>query len=160
MRPTTAPKTKNTATGGATNFRRSWPPGKNVLKPLRRPKAELEAEARAKQEQEEAQRQAKSERNGKPKQSKRKSQRKDPKPKDKDQRNFTGPESRIMRNSDEAFIQAYNAQATVDAETQIIVAVDLAYPEDRQTIRRQTKKSPPPSRREHPTSHISPRTSS
>ena len=47
------------------------------------------------------------------------------KPKDKDQINFTDPESRIMKNSDKAFIQGYNAQAAVDAETHIIVAADL-----------------------------------
>ncbi len=47
------------------------------------------------------------------------------KPKDKDQINFTDPDSRIMLNSDKAFIQAYNAQAAVDAETHIIVAADL-----------------------------------
>jgi len=46
-------------------------------------------------------------------------------PKDKDQRNFTDPESRIMKNSDKAFIQAYNAQAVVDSQSQIIVAADL-----------------------------------
>ncbi len=47
------------------------------------------------------------------------------KPKDKDQINFTDPDSRIMRNSDKAFIQGYNAQAAVDAETHVIVACDL-----------------------------------
>jgi hypothetical protein len=47
------------------------------------------------------------------------------KPRDKDQINFTDPESRIMKNSDKAFIQGYNAQAAVDAETHIIVAADL-----------------------------------
>jgi hypothetical protein len=31
-----------------------------------------------------------------------------------------------MKNSDKAFIQGYNAQATVDAETHIIVAADLS----------------------------------
>jgi len=46
-------------------------------------------------------------------------------PKDKAQRNFTDPESRIMRSSEGAFIQGYNAQAAVDAEHQIIVAADL-----------------------------------
>jgi len=39
------------------------------------------------------------------------------KPKDKDRINFTDPDSRIMRNSDKAFLQGYNAQAAVDAET-------------------------------------------
>lgn len=46
-------------------------------------------------------------------------------PEDKAQRNFTDPESRIMRSSEGAFIQGYNAQAAVDAEHQIIVAADL-----------------------------------
>lgn len=46
-------------------------------------------------------------------------------PKDKAQRNFTDPESRIMRSSEGAFIQGYNAQAAVDAEHQIIVVADL-----------------------------------
>jgi transposase/signal recognition particle subunit SEC65 len=43
-------------------------------------------------------------------------------PKDKAQKNFTDPDSRIMKNSDKAFIQGYNAQAMVDADSQIIVA--------------------------------------
>ena len=42
-------------------------------------------------------------------------------PKPKDQENFTDPESRIMVNGDKAFVQAYNAQAAVDEEHQIIV---------------------------------------
>jgi len=42
-------------------------------------------------------------------------------PKPKDQENFTDPESRIMVNGDKAFVQAYNAQAAVDEESQIIV---------------------------------------
>lgn len=42
----------------------------------------------------------------------------------KKQRNFTDPESKIMRK-DKTFIQGYNAQAAVDAERQIIVACDL-----------------------------------
>ena len=46
-------------------------------------------------------------------------------PKDKDQRNFTDRDSRIVKNSDKAFIQAYNAQAIVDGKSQIIVAADL-----------------------------------
>jgi len=45
-------------------------------------------------------------------------------PKDKDQRNFTDPESRIMKSA-EGFIQGYNAQAAVDAEYQVIVAQGL-----------------------------------
>ena len=42
-------------------------------------------------------------------------------PKPKSQRNFTDPQSRIMKGRD-GFIQAYNAQAAVDADAQIIVA--------------------------------------
>ena len=38
------------------------------------------------------------------------------------QRNFTDPDSRIMRDADKAFIQAYNAQAAVEGSHQIIVA--------------------------------------
>jgi hypothetical protein len=47
-------------------------------------------------------------------------------PKDKDQRNFTDPESRIMKDgSNKAFIQGYNAEIGVDCDTQIIVAADV-----------------------------------
>jgi transposase/predicted nucleic acid-binding Zn-ribbon protein len=42
----------------------------------------------------------------------------------KAQKNFTDPESRIMKSKD-GFVQAYNAQAAVDAEAQIIVAHDV-----------------------------------
>jgi len=47
-----------------------------------------------------------------------------PTPPDKAQRNFTDPESRIMKTAD-GFEQAYNAQAVVDAESQVIVAAGL-----------------------------------
>jgi transposase len=46
-------------------------------------------------------------------------------PKPKAQRNFTDPESRIMLDSQKAFVQAYNAQAAVDHESQVIVAVEV-----------------------------------
>ena len=42
------------------------------------------------------------------------------KPAPKDQYNFTDPESRIMRGAD-GFVQAYNAQAAVEPELQLIV---------------------------------------
>jgi transposase len=45
-------------------------------------------------------------------------------PKDSAQRNFTDPESRIMKSHD-GFIQGYNAQAAVDADSQVIVAQGL-----------------------------------
>lgn len=45
------------------------------------------------------------------------------KPEPKAQKNFTDPESRIMKDgATKGFEQAYNAQAVVDAESQIIVA--------------------------------------
>ncbi|MFG3590736.1 IS1182 family transposase [Streptomyces sp. NPDC047990] len=46
-------------------------------------------------------------------------------PKPKAQANFTDPNSRIMKNSDGAYIQAYNAQAVVDEEHQVITAADV-----------------------------------
>ena len=45
-------------------------------------------------------------------------------PDPKAQKNFTDPESRIMKSKD-GFIQGYNAQAAVDATAQIIVAHGL-----------------------------------
>jgi transposase len=48
------------------------------------------------------------------------------KPKPKAQRNFTDPESRIMKDgATKSFVQAYNAQAAVDGTAQIIVAADV-----------------------------------
>jgi hypothetical protein len=47
-------------------------------------------------------------------------------PKPKAQRNFTDPESRIMKDgATQSFVQAYNAQAAVDGTAQIIVAADV-----------------------------------
>ncbi|MET7517938.1 IS1182 family transposase [Streptomyces sp. NPDC005480] len=46
-------------------------------------------------------------------------------PKPKAQANFTHPDSRIMKNSDGAYIQAYNAQAVVDDKHQVITAADI-----------------------------------
>jgi len=45
-------------------------------------------------------------------------------PPDKAQRNFTDPDSRIMKSS-QGFQQCYNAQAAVDADSQVIVADGL-----------------------------------
>ena len=47
-----------------------------------------------------------------------------PAPPDQAQRNFTDPESRIMKTPN-GFEQAYNAQAAVDADSQVIVATGL-----------------------------------
>ena len=95
---------------------------------IRAAKAELEAEAKAAAEEErrikaeaEAQRIAAGRRKrpgGKP--DKPISEEPDPKA----QRNFTDPESRIMKTKD-GYIQGYNAQAAVDGAAQIIVAHGL-----------------------------------
>jgi hypothetical protein len=46
-------------------------------------------------------------------------------PKPKAQRNFTDPDSPIMKTASGAFEQCFNAQAVVDADHQVIVATDL-----------------------------------
>ncbi len=48
------------------------------------------------------------------------------KPKPGAQRNFTDPESKIMKTSDGSFHQRYNGQAIVDGETQVILAAELS----------------------------------
>ena len=47
-------------------------------------------------------------------------------PKPKAQRNFTDPDSKIMKTADGAFHQCFNGQAVVDCETQVIVACELS----------------------------------
>jgi transposase len=47
-------------------------------------------------------------------------------PKPTAQRNFTDPESRIMKTADGAFHQCFNGQAIVDSKTQVIVAAELS----------------------------------
>ncbi len=46
-------------------------------------------------------------------------------PKPKAQRNFTDPDSRIMKTADGSFAQCFNAQAVVDADHQVIIATGL-----------------------------------
>jgi transposase len=46
-------------------------------------------------------------------------------PSDSAQRNFTDPDSRIMRTPDKTFEQCYNAQVLVDSKTQVIVAQEI-----------------------------------
>ena len=92
---------------------------------IRQAKAELEAEAKAAAEAElkeraaaEAKREAEGRRKGGRKAA-------PPCPPDaKAQKNFTDPQSRVMKSKD-GFVQAYNAQIAVDAEAQIIVAQDV-----------------------------------
>jgi transposase len=47
-------------------------------------------------------------------------------PKPGAQRNFTDPESKIMKTSDGAFHQCFNGQAIVDSTAQVIVAAELS----------------------------------
>ncbi len=80
---------------------------------IRAARAELEAEARA---AEAARPPAPSNPDGSPKPRPGRTPKHEPgKPKPKAQRNFTDPQSRIMKGRD-GFIQAYNAQAAVDAD--------------------------------------------
>ena len=58
-----------------------------------------------------------------------------PGPQKKDQVNLTDEESRIMPSSDKGFTQAYNAQATVDVNTMIIVESHISQaPNDKQEM--------------------------
>jgi hypothetical protein len=94
---------------------------------IRAAKAELEAQAQAAAEEEERRRAAAEE---KRKAEGRKKSGKPPappktEPDGKAQRNFTDPESRILKTKD-GYIQGYNAQAAVDGDHQIIVAQTLS----------------------------------
>ena len=84
------------------------------LQKIREAKAALEAEAK----QEAKERDEIKARGRKPKHSA------DGTPGDKSQRNFTDPDSKILKSAD-GYVQGYNGQLAVDAEHQIIVAHDL-----------------------------------
>ena len=93
---------------------------------IRAAKAELEAEARAAAE---AERQTRAEAEKKREAEGRKKPGRPAAPPSEDpdpkaQKNFTDPESRIMKTKD-GFVQGYNAQAAVDATAQVIVAHGL-----------------------------------
>jgi hypothetical protein len=103
---------------------------------IRRAKAELEAEAKAAAD-------TKSKAEAAAEQQRRKDGGKKPdkpaalpssEPAPKAQKNFTDPESRIMKTKD-GFIQGYNGQAAVDSTAQVIVAQDLdARPTDQHQL--------------------------
>ena len=84
-------------------------------------KAELEAEAKAKAADEQA---VRKKNDDKPRPGRKAAPPSDA-PEPKAQRNFTDPESRILKTKD-GYIQGYNAQAAVDAQAQIIVAHTLS----------------------------------
>jgi transposase len=106
------------------------------LKKIRAAKAELEAEAKQCAEEKKATAEAKiAERREQPARTGKKASGPDPQvpdpesaePDPKAQRSFTDPESRIMPSGSQkgAFLQGYNAQAAVDSQAQVIVAVDV-----------------------------------
>ena len=93
---------------------------------IRAAQAELEAEAKAMAEEEKRRRaeaDAAREAEGRKRPGKEPAPVSDA-PDPKAQKNFTEPESRIMKSKD-GYVQAYNAQAAVDATAQIIVAHGL-----------------------------------
>ena len=99
---------------------------KKRLAKIREAKAALEAEAAAAAEDEcrlEAEKEEQRQAEGRKRSGKTPSP-PSPEPDAKAQRNFTDPESRILKTKD-GFIQGYNAQAAVDGQAQIIVAHGL-----------------------------------
>ena len=91
------------------------------LRRIREAKEALEAEARAAEQARRAELEAQEKKPRRPPGGR------DPfTPKPKAQRNFTDPESRIMKTSDGAYHQCYSGQAVVDAKTQVVVAAELS----------------------------------
>jgi flagellar biosynthesis GTPase FlhF len=99
------------------------------LEKIRAAKAELEAEAKAAAAQEER-RQEEALKQRKAQQGRKKNGRTPAPPKTepdgKAQRNFSDPQSRVLKTKD-GYIQGYNAQAAVDGRAQIIVAHGLTH---------------------------------
>jgi transposase len=112
---------------------------KQRLANLAEAKTVLEARAQERYEAEKAEYEAKQrEREEKSRKTGRKPGGRKPKPpqsglRDKDQYNFTDPESRIMKNSNnDGFDQHYNVQVAVDQESLLIVAPSLSnHPNDK-----------------------------
>ena len=97
------------------------------LETIAKAKAEIEKRAQARYDQEKvdyeakmAERAAKEAARGR-KLGGRTPKKPEPGPKDKDQVNFTDEDSRIMPKSGGGFVQGFNAQASVDIETMIVV---------------------------------------
>jgi hypothetical protein len=97
------------------------------LQKIRQAKAALEAQAKHKAEEEQARREQEDrqrQQDGKKPVQHRKEP--DPTPQEKAQKNFTDPDSRIMKDgASKAFEQCYNGQAAVDDQSQVIVAADV-----------------------------------
>ena len=101
------------------------------LEAIAKAKREIERRAEERYEKEKAEHEAKlAERERKAQESGKKSRGKTPKApepgvRDRDQVNLTDEESRIMPVSGGGFMQAYNAQASVDLDTMLIVGVHV-----------------------------------
>jgi hypothetical protein len=110
------------------------------LKKIGEAKAALEAEAKAAAQRKQAEVEARLKEREKQEEERgrkfggRPPQAPDPeqaKPEPKAQRNFTDPDSRIMKDgATKEFVQAYNAQAVVDSHAQVIVAAALTQAEN------------------------------
>ena len=117
----------------------SAPPSFSLLvKKIKAAMAELEEEARAeaaKKLQEQGEKEAEAQKKGKKRRG-RKPQEPSEKPDVKAQRNFTDPDSRIMKDgASKAFEQTYNCQAIVDSEAQVICASGVTQdPNDKQQV--------------------------
>ena len=95
------------------------------LSRIREAKAALEAQARAAAEAKHKERQRREAQGDKGRPGRKPMDPQEAKPKDSAQRNFTDPESRIMKSGKGEWVQGYNAQAAVDRDKQVIVACDL-----------------------------------
>gem|GEM_PF-1606910 len=93
------------------------------LATIRCAKERLEAEAKEKSASEQAKRKEQAEQEGREYRPRKEAA--EAKPEEKSQTNFTDPDSRTMVNSGKAFIQGYNGQAAVDAQSRIVPAADL-----------------------------------
>ncbi len=91
------------------------------LAAIREAKAALEAEAAEREERRQAELRAEGRVPRKPDPDSE-----PPAPKPTAQRNFTDPESKIMKTSDGAFHQCFNGQAVVDSHAQVIVAAEVS----------------------------------
>jgi transposase len=97
------------------------------LAKIREAKARLEAEGQAKADAEQQRRDAEHaqrEADGRKRRGKEPAP-VDPTPADTAQTNFTDPEARIMKQSNKGFDYAFNGQAVVDSQEQIIVAAEV-----------------------------------
>jgi transposase len=121
------------------------------LKKIREAKKELEQEAQEAFEKQQAELEAQAKQKARGRQPRKRIRKKKQKPTPKAQRNFTDPDSRILRSSNsKSFEQCYRAQAVVDSANQIVLAVSVSHDADDtkhlipmlQRTRKNTRKSP------------------